>query len=151
MKFRTPKGDAMKKYYLRILLVLVGFAGLSGIARAQEHVQIIVNLPFEFVVSGKTLPAGTYTVTRLLSENGLQGLILSSRENRVSVLAHPVEIEIGNADKSSVSFERVGESNFLSKVATTDAIYTISVPRAATTQAAMKANDAMRSSASGSN
>ena len=140
----------MKKHYLRILLALVGFAGFSGIARAQAHQEIVVNLPFEFVASGKTLPAGTYTVTRLSDEKSDE-LVVSSRENHVSILVHAAEVESINSDRTSVKFERVGESHFLSKIATTDSIYTISVPRAATTQAAMKANDVMRSSASGSN
>lgn len=126
MKFRTLKGDVMKKHYLRILLALVGFAGLSGIARAQAHQEIVVNLPFEFVASGKTLPAGTYTVTRLSDEKSDE-LILSSRENHVSILVHATEVESVNADKASVKFERVGETRFLTKIATPDAVYTIPV------------------------
>lgn len=116
----------MKKHYLKIMLALVGFAGLSGAAKAQAHAEIVVNLPFEFVASGKTLPAGTYTVTRLSDEKSDE-LILSSRENHVSILVHATEVESVNADKASVKFERVGETRFLTKIATPDAVYTIPV------------------------
>ncbi|HEX4543704.1 MAG TPA: hypothetical protein VH114_11095 [Candidatus Acidoferrum sp.] len=138
----------MKKHYLKIFLALVGFAGLSGIAQAQSHQEIVVTLPFDFVASGKTLPAGTYTVSRI-SENNFD-LVLSNQAKHVGVLVHPIEVEDARADKSTVSFERVGESRFLAKVETADYVYSISVSRAAITEAAMK-TDAMRSSASGSN
>lgn len=116
----------MKKHYLKIMLALAGFAGLSGAAKAQAHPGIVVNLPFEFVASGKTLPAGTYTVTRLSDEKSDE-LILSSRENHVSILVHATEVESVNSDKASVKFERVGETRFLTKIATSDAVYTIPV------------------------
>jgi hypothetical protein len=144
------KGDVMKKHYFRILLALVGFAGLSGSAQAQVSREIVVNLPFEFVASGKTLPAGTYTLSRF-SDDSHDGLILSSRENHVSVIVHPTEVESARADKATVSFERVGDTRFLSRIETADYVYNIPVSRAAITQAAMK-TDAMHSSAaSGSN
>ena len=54
----------MKKKYARILLTLVGLLGLGVAAKAQIRGEIVVTLPFEFVVSGKTLPAGTYTLSR---------------------------------------------------------------------------------------
>jgi hypothetical protein len=140
----------MKKHYLRVLLALVGFAGLSGIAQAQGSREIVVNLPFEFVAAGKTLPAGTYTVNRI-SEDNFRDLLLTNRDARVSVLVHPTEVESARADKPSVSFERVGETRFLTKIETADYVYNITVSRAAITQAAMK-TDAMHSSAaSGSN
>ncbi len=54
----------MNKMYACILLTLVGLLGLGVAAKAQIRGQIVVTLPFEFVVSGKTLPAGTYTLSR---------------------------------------------------------------------------------------
>jgi hypothetical protein len=144
------KGDVMKKHYLKIFLALVGFAGLSGIAKAQSR-EMVVTLPFEFVASGKTLPAGTYTVTRI-SEDNFGDLLLSNQAKHVSVLVHPIEVESVRADKPSVGFERVGESRFLTRIATEDNVYNIAVSGVAIIdESARKANDAMRSSASGSN
>ena len=62
---KTFKGEMMKKLCLPILVTLVGFAGLSVAAKAQVVDQIVVTIPFEFVVAGTTLPAGTYRVNRL--------------------------------------------------------------------------------------
>ncbi len=77
----------MKKQYLRILLAVVGFAGLGVTAKAEVLDQIVVTIPFEFVVAGKTLPAGTYRTNRI-SADKLEGLILSSVENHVSAILH---------------------------------------------------------------
>lgn len=114
----------MKKHYLRILLALVGFAGFGNIARAQVHQEIVVTLPFKFMVAGKTFPAGTYTVSSI-SDNRYE-LVLSNYDKHVSILVHPVAVEGASADKPSVSFERVGETRFLTRIATQDEVYSIS-------------------------
>ena len=139
----------MKKHYLRIALALVGFAGFGAAAQAQSHQEVVVTLPFEFVSSGKTLPAGNYTVSRI-SENNFD-LLLSNQAKHVSVLVHPIEVEDVRADKPGVSFERVGESRLLSQIETADYVYTIPVSRAAIAEAAMKTDAVRSSAASGSN
>ena len=108
----------MRKQYLRSLIVLIGVAGLAMAARGQAVDQIVVNIPYEFVAAGKTLPAGTYRVNRV----GLTdpALILSSLENGSSVLVLPTQVESTNDDKAQVSFEQVGGQHFLSKIETAD-------------------------------
>jgi len=127
----------MKKQFPAILLAIVCFAGLGATAEAQDRGVIVVTLPFEFVVSGKTLPAGTYRVSRL-SDDNLNGLILSTYEDRVSVIVHSIDVECARAAKPNVGFERVGESHFLSRIETSDHIYTINVSRSAILEAKAK-------------
>jgi hypothetical protein len=79
---REPKrltGEIMNKIYACILLTLVGLLGLGVAAKAQIRGEIVVTLPpFEFVVSGKTLPSGPYTLARkTLSHNQA---VLKSKE-----------------------------------------------------------------------
>ena len=120
----------MKKLCLRIAVALVGFAGLGITAKAQVVDQIVVTVPFEFVVAGKTLPAGTYRVNRV-SDDRWAGLILSSFENRASAIVLPNEVENAPAEKAHVSFETAGDEHFLSKIETADNVFTIPVSRAA--------------------
>src|SRR5260370_38204834 len=85
---REPKrltGEIMKKKYACILLTLVGLLGLGVAAKAKIRGEIVVTLPFEFVVIWKTLPAGTYTLSRF-SVSNFEGVTLRKYENRVSVL-----------------------------------------------------------------
>jgi len=109
-------------------------------AKAQIRGEIVVTLPFDFVVSGKTLPAGTYTLSHF-SDDKFAGLILSSHENRTSVFVHPIEIESAHADKPSVSFERVGEQHFLSRIQTGNDVYNIPLSRSVIMEAAARLHD----------
>jgi hypothetical protein len=120
----------MKKLCLRIAVALVSFAGLGITAKAQVVDQIVVTIPFEFVVAGKTLPAGTYRVNPV-SDDRWGGLILSGVENRASAIVLPNEVESAPADKAHVSFETAGNEHFLSKIETADIVFTIPVSRTA--------------------
>ena len=139
----------MRKHCLRILIVLFSCAGLGIAARAQVRDQVAVTIPFEFVVGGKTLPAGTYKVNRV-SDTNRRTLILHSFENHSSVLVVPSQVEDGSTDKVYVSFERVGGQYFLSKIATADDVFTIPVSRSATVEVAARSGTPA-SSISGTN
>lgn len=141
----------MKKKYASILAAIICFLGLGVAAKAEIRHEIVVTLPFEFVVGAKTLPAGTYRVSRL-SDDRFEGLILSSYENRISVFVHAVEIESASADKPHLSFERVGQQHFLSRIQTTDDVYNLPVSHSLMTEAAEKSRDnGATSGSSGSN
>jgi hypothetical protein len=127
---KTFKGEMMKKLCLRIAVAVVSFAGLGITAKAQVADQIVVTIPFEFVVAGKTLPAGTYRVNRV-SNDTWAGLIFSSFENHAGAIVHPIEVENVPADKAQVSFQTAGGEHFLSKIQTANNVFTIPVSRAA--------------------
>jgi hypothetical protein len=137
----------MRKQYLRSLIVLIGVAGLSMAARGQAVDQIVVNIPYAFVVAGKTLPAGTYRVNRV-SDTDTRALVLSSFENRANAFVLPIEVEGSHAGKARVSFEEVGGEHFLSKIETADHSFTISVSRSEILEAAARSHSGP--SASGS-
>ena len=129
----------MKKQYLRILMAVVGFAGLGATAKAQDLDQVVVTIPFEFVAAGKTLPAGTYRTNRI-SNDKFAGLILSSVENHVSVILHPTKVESTHEDNAKASFQETGDQRFLSAIETGDNIFTIPEPSVATQQASARAH-----------
>jgi len=87
----------MKRYFVRILTAFLGIAALALTAKAQVPDQIVINIPYEFVVAGKTLPAGTYRVNRATELNDRE-LVLSSFENRAALLVLPSEIDSAAAD-----------------------------------------------------
>jgi hypothetical protein len=141
----------MKKRYASILLTLICVLGLGVAAKAQYRGEVVVTIPFEFVAGGKTLPAGTYRVSRI-SEDKSVGLVFSSYENRSNVFVHPVEIESARSDKPGVSFERAGEQHFLSRIQTATDVYNIPVSRSEVREAAVRSRDiGSASGSSGSN
>lgn len=141
----------MNKLFLRILLVLVGFAGLSIPAKAQAPDQLLVKIPFSFVAAGQTFPAGEYKITRLRDEEP-RILLLVNVENRTDLVTLRPESQETAHGKVQLDFASVGDQHFLSRVETADNIYNLSVPSSdALLAAAPRKGSAASSSASGSN
>jgi len=135
----------MIMHCLRILIALIGVAGLGMAAKAQD--QIVVNIPYEFVVAGTTLPPGTYRLDRLsITDSGT--LILSSFESSARVMVHSTAVERTQVDKPKVSFEQVDGQHFLSEIETSNHVFTIPVSRSEIQEAAAKSHSG--TSASGS-
>jgi hypothetical protein len=142
----------MKRQSLRILMALLGFSVLGATAKAQVLDQIVVNVPFEFVAGGKTLPAGTYRANRVSATGDrVKGLVLSSFDNRAGVIVLPIEVEDERGDKAQLTFERVGDQHFLSKIETGYSVFNIQVPSAATLLASTPSHGGAVSGSNGSN
>ena len=89
-----------------------------------------MNIPHEFVAAGRTLPAGTYTVSRL-SDDRLAGLSIVSQEQRLGVLVLANQFENRPAGDTKIRFELVGGVYLLRSIETLDGVYTLSLPRSA--------------------
>ena len=135
----------MKKSYLTAVLTLTCLLGLGISARAQDTEGVRVNVPFEFVAGGATLPAGTYTLGRVSLEP-YSSIAISGYGHGALVL--PIAIDGPRAEQPKLSFEHVGGEYFLSKVETLDAVYTFGIPRPMTALA-QKTNHSTVSSAGG--
>lgn len=75
----------MKRNYLRMFVVSFGAAVLAAAAYAGDSDRLVVDVPYDFVVNGKTLPAGKYDVKRVSNSN-MRVLSLSSPEHHVFVV-----------------------------------------------------------------
>jgi hypothetical protein len=117
----------MKKY-AKILVAATFLLGLGVAAKAETRPEIIAKFPFQFVVGGKTLPAGTYKVNRL-GDDPFSVLMLTNDSSTASVLVLPLSIAKPSSDKPEVGFERVGAEYLLSSIQTGDLVYNISVSR----------------------
>jgi len=116
------------KYQLgNTLLILASLCGLVVGAKAETHREVTVKIPYKFVAGGRTLPAGTYTVSRL-SDDRLAGLSIVNYEERSGVLVLTNQFENRPADDAKVRFERVGDMYYLSSIQTLDGVYTVSLP-----------------------
>jgi hypothetical protein len=129
----------MRNQYLRIFCALFAVAFLGMAAHGQTVDQLEVKIPFEFVAGGKTLPAGNYTVSRLMPSS-LGVLVLTSYENRASVFVIPTQSEAGPFDKVYVTFERVGDQRLLKFVQTGEHLFSVPLSRKAIMEAALKSS-----------
>lgn len=118
----------MKVIYAALALTISCMLGPGVAAHAQDAEGINVLVPFDFVVSGKTLPAGAYMVGRI-SDDAFSGIAISTRNHGVIVL--PVSVgEARSAEQAKLSFEYVGNAHFLRAVETPAGTYTFALPRA---------------------
>jgi hypothetical protein len=142
----------MKTTYARFLSAFFGLAALAVASRAQAVDQIIVNVPYDFVVSGKTLPAGEYRINRV-SENNNLTLEITGLENHEGALLVSNEVTTNREDKPTLSFQHVGDQYFLSKIETAEHIFTVpvSAAKAAAVVAMKKQTNPSTGSSSGSN
>ena len=135
----------MKQHWANVLLIITGLFGLAAGARAETHREVVVSIPYEFVAGGRTLPAGTYTVSRL-SDNRSGGLLIASYEQRSGVFVMPNQFENRPAGDAKVSFERVGDMYFLRAIETSDGVYTLPLPHSALLMAKSSHTDGMSAS-----
>ena len=145
------KGEEMKTIYVRFLSAFFGLAAMAAATRAQQIDQISVDIPHDFVVAGKTLPAGTYRVNRA-NDRDLSELEMTSVENHTGALLLSSEVIATREDKPSLRFQHIGDQYFLSRIETAEHIFTIPVPANAATQVvASTPSSPSTSSSSGSN
>ncbi|MGA2416401.1 MAG: hypothetical protein ABSF59_18250 [Candidatus Sulfotelmatobacter sp.] len=133
----------MKKSYLTAVLTLTCLLGLGISARAQDTKGVRVNVPFEFVAGGATLPAGTYTIGRL-SVDASSGIAIRGYGNGALVL--PIAVDETPSGQPKLSFEQIGGKHFLSEAETPGGVYSFVVPRAMVTLAQKKEHSIVSSS-----
>jgi hypothetical protein len=137
----------MKKEYLTVLFALISVLGLGLGARAQEAEDtVLAKVPYDFVVRGHVLPAGTYRVSRISTSPRV--LEISSSETGASAFFIPTFFDDTQTGYAQFSFEHVGNTYFLSAVGTPIGIYSITLPHAAIELALMEQRS---TSSSGSN
>jgi hypothetical protein len=125
----------MKTFHVRILSAFFVLAALAGATRAQVVDQLIVNVNYDFVVSGKTLPAGTYRVSRA-SDLDPTELAITGVDNHEGVLLLSTTVNATRKFNPALTFERVGDQYFLSKIETREHIFAISLPAKAVAEIA---------------
>ena len=137
----------MRKQYLRVAIALIGFAGMSLAAKAQSPDRVEFKVSRDFVVAGKTLPAGTYRVARA-SANNIQMLSISNFDRNVTVYVVATEIEDNRTNKTEVTFQRLGGDYLLSKIGTAAHLFAFENSHREILTAAAGSNGAVSASAS---
>ena len=98
----------MRKY---LALYIMAGAILGSAAKANAE-DLMVNVPFEFQVNGKTLPAATYLIRDALPNNKSALAFVSQGTGAIAV-ANQFET---SATGSKVVFHKIGDEYFLSEV-----------------------------------
>src|SRR3954454_3303186 len=95
----------------------IAFASTFAVAvtQAQSSQPIYVDIPFAYMVSGKTLPAGSYAV---YTEPGRGYVVLRNQHDKNAVMMVAVNAAISKARKeqSSLTFNRYDDTYFLNQI-----------------------------------
>jgi len=101
----------MKKQLFALLGLGLLFATASAYAQTAA---LKANIPFNFIVTGKSLPAGEYAI-RSLSTSERVLVIRGSDKSANMVMANPCE-SARPSDKTKLVFHRYGDRYFLSQI-----------------------------------
>jgi hypothetical protein len=107
----------MKKqaYSMIALFVLVGSMAVAAQAQTSGRSQLIANIPFQFTVGDKTLPAGEYTIVQVNPSADRAVLQLKSKDGSAGALVSMMPV-IGKAsDRAHLVFHRYGNQYFFSQ------------------------------------
>src|SRR5262245_16335960 len=100
------------------LLIVFAMFTATGSAQGQSLAnRITVNIPFDFVVGKKTLPAGEYSVRSAQPNSGDSVLSISSKDSRVNVFGFTTAVQSPTfTDRGKLVFHRYGDQYFLFQI-----------------------------------
>ncbi len=110
----------MKKQILKgfTMLMLIGAVAMMAAlvsAHAQSSGQIVADVPFEFIVGGKSLSAGEYSVRNFTASGNT--VVISSRDSHDAAVRLTNSIQAREVTgQSKLVFHRYGERYFLSEI-----------------------------------
>jgi hypothetical protein len=114
---KKPKGENMSNQILKgftMLALIVGLGFVTAVASANGQTPTVVsNIPFEFTVGDRALPAGKYMVQPISQSSA--ALMIRGDERSAVRLANPINTS-KRAQTTKLVFHRYGERYFLSEV-----------------------------------
>ena len=101
----------MYKHAYRVLMALTLFA-LLMVPATQAQSTFRAEIPFDFVVANKRLPAGEYQVKPATEK----AMLIQSKDASSSALAMTIGVDGKTSDAGKLVFNRYGDQYFLSKI-----------------------------------
>ena len=110
------KREFLKGFTMLVLVVTLALAMAVVSANGQSTAnKVVANVPFEFSVGYKALPAGTYSVQSIVSAG--DGLLIQSTDGKISALRlSEATRRIKEKPQARLVFHRYGERYFLAEV-----------------------------------
>ena len=121
----------MKKqiYAAATMLMLIGILAVTAEAQSVNGVSMRANIPFEFSVGDKLLPAGEYRIQQVNPSSGLATLQIVDANGRARVLVRVQSMRAGDKSRTALVFNRYGGNYFLSTLAIEGATDAWQAPR----------------------
>ena len=104
--------EVVKGITMLTMILAIAFATAVVSAQGQSANTVVSNIPFEFIVADKTLPAGEYQVSRSLGN----ALIIRTSDPDAAVIRLTNEIQPTQDRRARLVFHRYGDRYFLAEV-----------------------------------
>ena len=75
-----------KAYTLIAMIVFVGALAVAAHAQTNSRIALIANIPFQFNIGNKTLPAGDYIVRSISDDYSTVVLRIETRDGRTNAM-----------------------------------------------------------------
>ena len=114
---KTKGGPIMKRYLNAAIatIILVGAFTVSAHAQTAGSQRVVANVPFDFHVGTKKLPAGKYTITVINPSSDRKTLQLRSSDGRSVAMTLTTEV-IGTASENAkLVFHKYEDQYFFAK------------------------------------
>jgi hypothetical protein len=115
----------MKRMLVNILMA-VGITGPFVAHLAAQGANAVAEIPFAFVVSGQTMPAGKYTISRMNAAGSTFGL--RDNHGHASLVQLGVH-ETGRPQNPSLTFACYGNDCALAKITPPDSLMAYALPQ----------------------
>lgn len=100
--------------FLSVLALVTTVGSASGQSLA---LKMRANIPFDFIVANKKLPAGEYSIGRVGQDDGDSVLLIRSEDGRAHAIRSTIPVETNHVnDKGMLVFHRYGDQYFLFQV-----------------------------------
>ncbi|MEW6128905.1 MAG: hypothetical protein AB1757_17845 [Acidobacteriota bacterium] len=106
-----------KKIFSSITVLSFVWAMAATTTMAQVQETCTVNVPFQFSVGKRALPAGEYTIKTISDTSKFQKLLITSRDGKTSVIVPTLSTPSAKyRAKTQVNFNKYADRYFLSSI-----------------------------------
>jgi hypothetical protein len=107
----------MKKqaYTLIAMIVLAGSMAVAAKAQTSGRTQLVANIPFQFSLGNKTMPAGEYTVLSVNADSSNVALKIQSRDGKSSAMVQMMTVTGKAQESAKLIFHRYGNHYFFAQ------------------------------------
>jgi hypothetical protein len=109
------KKEILKGFTMLTLILAIALATAVVSANAQS-IGTVTNIPFEFVVGDKAMPAGKYKTNAANSAGNVLLIQSDDRKNAVVRLTHTIQPTRSRGANACLVFHRYGDRYFLAEV-----------------------------------
>ena len=107
----------MKRYFniTIAMMILAGAFTASALAQTNRAQPVVANIPFDFNVGSKNLPAGKYTITVVNPASDRKVLQIRSSDGRSVAITQTTGVVITASEKTKLVFHRYGDQYFFAQ------------------------------------